>query len=198
MLFLALCALTAAAQQPQGPMTDQKIVNLAYAGLSADELVRVITQAPETSFDLTPAALDGLAKAGVSDQVIQAMAAKQEGVPVRAVSPRPVASTRSLAVTSKPRVYIENSPNSWSYERGGGSHPQRAEIMKTFGQSCRGVTVTNDPKQADYVVSFEREAHKWIRKDNKFVVFNGSGDMVYAASTRALGNAVRGFCASIQ
>jgi hypothetical protein len=45
-------------------------------------------------------------------------------------------------------------------------------------------------------VRFEREAHKFIRKDNKLAVFNASGELIYATSTRALGNAVRGFCNS--
>jgi hypothetical protein len=71
-------------------------------------------------------------------------------------------------------------------------------MMKTFGQSCPNLMVTNDPEKADYKVIFERESHKWIRKDNKFAAFNRSGDMVYSSSTRELGNAVRGFCASIQ
>lgn len=99
LLFLALCALTAAAQQPKGPMTDQRVVNLAYAGLSADELVRVIRNAPEVNFDLTPAALDGLAKAGISDQVIRAMAARESGATVSTSH-----TDRALLIVSHPHV----------------------------------------------------------------------------------------------
>jgi hypothetical protein len=47
-------------------------------------------------------------------------------------------------------------------------------------------------------VEFERESSKLARRHNKFAAFNRAGDLVYADSTRALGNAVRGFCSSIR
>lgn len=139
LLFLALCALTAAAQQPKGPMTDQRVVNLAYAGLSADELVRVIRNAPEVNFDLTPAALDGLAKAGISDQVIRAMAARANGAAIPAASinhsyiPRPAVPVRSpdagtvIAPVSKPidgRVWVLHEGT-----------PVRLRIMRTVSSA---------------------------------------------------------------
>jgi hypothetical protein len=108
----------------------------------------------------------------------------------------------SPPLDGKPRVYVEGTPNAWSFNNGssggGGSHPQLAEIMKTLGHSCPGLIVTNDPKKAQYLVTFERESKKILRKDSKLAVFNSSGDMVYSSSTRALGNGVRGFCSSLR
>lgn len=120
------------------------------------------------------------------------------GVPERPTSE----AGRMTALDGKPRVYVEGTPNSWSFNNGsgggGGSHPQLAEVMKTLGHSCPGIIVTNDPKQAQYFVTFERESKKILRKDNKLAVFNSSGDMVYSSSSRALGNGIRGFCSSLR
>jgi hypothetical protein len=69
--------------------------------------------------------------------------------------------------------------------------------MKTLGHSCPGIVVTNDRSRANYVITFEREAHKIWRKDNKIAVFNSAGDMVFSSSTRVLGNDVRSFCSHV-
>jgi hypothetical protein len=68
--------------------------------------------------------------------------------------------------------------------------------MKAFAQSCPALTFTNRRDQAAFVVAFERGAGKWLRlrKDNNLVVFDRSGDAIFATSTRKLGSAVRGFC----
>jgi hypothetical protein len=103
----------------------------------------------------------------------------------------------------KPRVFIQNSNDSWSFTASrhfaqGSTHPQTVEVIKTFSESCTDVVVTNDPAKADYRIEFERESNKLARRHNKFAAFNRSGDLVYADSTRVLGNAVRGFCAAIR
>jgi hypothetical protein len=139
-----------------------------------------------------------------------------QSVPVRAVEsrdatagagvlerPRPTSEAGTMtALDGKPRVYVQGTPNAWSFDNsssgGGGSHPQLAEVMKTLGHSCPGIVVTDDPKQAQYFVTFERESKKILRKDSKLAVFNSSGDMVFSSSTRALGNGIRGFCSSLR
>ena len=77
--------------------------------------------------------------------------------------------------------------------------PQTAEILKTFGESCQKVIVTNVRDRADYVVTLDHEGGKgWARKDNKFAVFNKEGDMVGSGSTRSLGNSVRDACQAME
>jgi hypothetical protein len=79
----------------------------------------------------------------------------------------------------------------------GGARPQTAEIMKTFGERCP-VIVTNNRDRADFVVMLDHEGGKgWARKDNKVVVFNKAGDMIYSCSTRSLGNGVKDACQAI-
>ena len=110
----------------------------------------------------------------------------------------------------RPRVLVSDS-QSWSISGGfggssggfggavhGGARPQTAEVIKTFGKKCRGVTVTMNKQTADFVVLFDHEGGKgWARKDNKIAVFNRVGDAIYSASTRSLGNSVEGACKAI-
>ena len=80
----------------------------------------------------------------------------------------------------------------------GGARPQTAEIMKTFRKRCPAVTVTIREDRADYIVILDHEGGKsLIQRDNKVAVFDGEGDMIYAHSTRSLGNAVKDACKAI-
>jgi len=184
-------------------LTNMRVADLVRAGVSTQEIVRVIASAPEVNFDLRPASTDNLLQAGVSENIIKAMAARENGT---SLAIQPVAERKRLGVapsipaSGKFRVFIEESNDSWSGNGKGqaSTHPQTVEVMKTFFQSCPALIVTKDRDKADYTVSFERESHKTIRRHNKFAAFNRSGDMVYSSSTRELGNAVRGFCAAIQ
>ena len=114
-----------------------------------------------------------------------------------------IAAIAATAADNKqPRVFVTDS-ESWQVAAGknvaaGGARPQTAEIMKTFGESCHEVVVTNMREKADYVVTLDHEGGKgYLRKDNKVAVFNHDGDMIYSGSTRSLGNAVRDACKAI-
>lgn len=118
----------------------------------------------------------------------------------------------SILVTAadQPRVFITDS-QSWEISGGwggssgafgggvkGGARPQKAEIIKTFGEKCTRATINNKPEKADYVVLLDHEGGKgWIRKDNKVAVFNSDGDSIVSKSTRSLGGSVETACESI-
>lgn len=115
----------------------------------------------------------------------------------------------SMMAQEKPRVYVSDS-QSWEMGGGfggsghdfsggfrGGARPQRVEIIKTFRERCPGVVVTSDKAKADYVVLLDHEGGKRILRDNKIAVFEKNGDLLYAGSTRSLGNAVKDGCAVI-
>jgi len=71
--------------------------------------------------------------------------------------------------------------------------------MKTIGQRCPELAVTNDKTKADYVMLLDHEGGKgYARKRNKVAVFGRDGDMVYSGSTRSLGNSVQDACAAIE
>ena len=113
------------------------------------------------------------------------------------------------------RIYVTDS-NSWETSGGftgvatpgaaamsgrfsGGARGQTVEIIKTFGERCKEVTVTMDKAKADYVVLFDHEGGKgYALKDNKIAVFHNNGDVLMSKSTRSLGNAVKDACTAIQ
>ena len=75
------------AQQPQhGPLTNQGVGGSVLAGVPESEVIRVITTAPQVSFDLRPVSTDALSKVGVSEDIIKVMAARQIGG-VAAIAP---------------------------------------------------------------------------------------------------------------
>jgi hypothetical protein len=81
----------------------------------------------------------------------------------------------------------------------GGSRPQTVEIMKTIGEKCSDLTVTENLDAANFVVRLDHEGGKGLaRKKNKVAVFNRDGDMIFSSSTVTLGGAVDGACAAIR
>ena len=118
--------------------------------------------------------------------------------------------TGSLFAQEKARVFVTDS-KSWEIsghsggsgagfggETHGGARPQTAEIIKTFGEKCKDVTVTMKQEKANYVVVLEHEGGKsWMRKDNKVAVFNQDGDSIVSHSTMSLGGSVDDACKAI-
>ena len=111
----------------------------------------------------------------------------------------------------KIRVYVSDS-QSWEVSGGwgasngsggghesGGARPQTAEIIKTFGEKCPEVIVTNNKDRANYAVILDHEGGKgYLRRDNKVAVFTRDGDAIFSHSTASLGNAVKDACAAIK
>ncbi len=80
----------------------------------------------------------------------------------------------------------------------GGAKPQTAEIVKTLHERCPKLIVTRKEMRADYILVLEHEGGRiFVRKNNKYAVFNAEGDAIGSGSTRSLGNAVKEACAAI-
>ena len=117
---------------------------------------------------------------------------------------------QSQSPEAKIRVYVTDS-QSWQMSGGfggssehfagaikGGARPQTAEIIKTFGERCPAVTVTNNRDKADFVVLLDHEGGKGLlRHRNKVAVFSRDGDAIFSHSTRSLGNSVQDACEAI-
>ncbi len=98
----------------------------------------------------------------------------------------------------RPRVFVPDS-ESWSFggsfgfdgETGfgdtkGGAKPQTAEIVKTVHERCSEAIVTMKEERADYILVLQHEGEKiFLRKDNKYVLFNADGDALAAARREA-------------
>jgi len=133
-------------------------------------------------------------------------------LPVVAQQDKPSAPTpQTTSSDGKIRVYVTDSQSwqvtgAWGASRGtgaghesGGARPQTAEIIKTFGERCPEITVTNNKDKANYAVILDHEGGKGaLGRRNKVVVFNRDGDALFSASTRSLGNAVKDACAAIK
>ena len=118
-----------------------------------------------------------------------------------------VLAAQAVFAEEKVRVFIADS-DSWAIGGAfvgkggggakGGARPQTVEIMKTFRDNCPITIVTIREDRADFLVFLEHEGGKsFARKDNKVAVFNRDGDMIYANSTRSLGNSVKDACKTI-
>src|SRR5437879_6929259 len=96
---------------------------------------------------------------------------------------------QSQSPEAKIRVYVTDS-QSWQMSGGfggssehfagaikGGARPQTAEIIKTFGERCPAVTVTNNRDKADFVVLLDHEGGKGLlRHRNKVTGLGRGGD----------------------
>ena len=82
LLAAILIASLASGQETKGSLTDQRIMELALAGVSETELILIVATAPKVDFDLRPISTDALLQYGVSEEVIKAMSARQVGKPV--------------------------------------------------------------------------------------------------------------------
>jgi opacity protein-like surface antigen len=100
-LAIAALALSAAAQETQltpGTLTDQRVIEMVRAGVRADQLAQIIAAAPQVSFDLSPAGTDALLKAGVTEDTIKAMAAREQTPPsATSAQPRTIPSSSQAA-----------------------------------------------------------------------------------------------------
>jgi hypothetical protein len=94
-LCVVFSCLATAQQLPElQPLTNQRIVDLVHSGVQSNELARIIASARDVSFDLTPSGTDALLRAGVSEDIIRAMAARESGArPLEGTGSRPPGQT---------------------------------------------------------------------------------------------------------
>lgn len=120
LLFPLIATGLLSAQSPGSSLTNQRIVDLSRAGLQESELIRLITTAPKVEFSFFPGAMDALLRAGVSEEVIKAMAARSKAVnnspspaavapavnpvPSAAIAPPPVHPLPPSAESAIPRL----------------------------------------------------------------------------------------------
>jgi hypothetical protein len=74
--FLFAFPLLSLAETPV-PLSNQHVILLVESGLRPSEVVRLIGAAPAVNFDLTPSGTDRLLRAGVCEETIKQMAARE-------------------------------------------------------------------------------------------------------------------------
>jgi hypothetical protein len=187
-LLTAVCSAQDAGSS-RNVLTNRDVVTLADAGLGEPFIIEMIGTS-RAEFDTTADGIADLKKHGVKEDIIRAMRAAR---PSENTSPKPDAANSSRV--QPVRVFVEVSPSTLLSQ----SHPQTAEIVEAFARNCPALTVTSRRDAAMFVVVLDRSAGKLLHPATaRMVVVDRAGDTVYGASTRALGKAVRGFCASAQ
>ncbi len=103
-LFLAVCAIAAAQE-----INNDTVIKMVKAGLSDDTIVTTINASAGT-YDASPNGLIALKKAGVSDKVIEAIAAKATsgGASAAAAAPAPLPPGVDEA-----GIYYQDSAGKW-------------------------------------------------------------------------------------
>jgi hypothetical protein len=187
-MAMALLAMPGSAQDAgvyRNTLTNRDVITLADAGFSEEFLVEMVTTS-RTRFDTTAEGLADLAKHGVKEDLIRAM----RGVHSEAPASAPAAPASG---PEKPvRVFVQAGASAAGLSR---PDRQTAEIVRTFGQTCSNVVVTSRREAAAFTVVLEYKSGNLLhRGGSRMVVFDRAGDMVYGASERALGKALRGFC----
>jgi hypothetical protein len=121
-LGVVLCCSALIAQNSSVPLDDQRIVDLVGMGVSQAEILRIIATTPKFSFDLRPVSTDAMMKAGVSEDTIKAMAARQNGqrfesaLAIRSATDS-VPASRTAAVTGSDTFAV---PEVGAYYQSGG------------------------------------------------------------------------------
>lgn len=191
----------------QHVLTNKAVLSMLKNGLPAS-IVAAKIKTSRCRFDTSPKELEKLKAEAVPDSVILAMVKAPKD------SSKGAAASNSQAKVSeengKPLIYVSDS-QSWLMGGGfgagngsgagvtrGGSSPQTVEVIKTFGQRCPQVIVTENKKRAAFVILFDRESFKgFLRKRDKIAVFHNNGDVVYSNSVRSVGSAVKDACSAI-
>jgi hypothetical protein len=212
---LILCtgarALTGQAQEQKGDqatvLTNKDVVEMLKTGLPPD-IVAAKVKSSKCNFDTSVAALNDLRAAKVPDSVILAMVEAPRSVPFVDDGHIRVYVTDSQSWETYGYAWFHGSGSSsggtGSFNQNGGAvsrggaRPQTVEIIKTFGERCPDITVTNQPEKANYVVTLDHEGGKGVlRHRNKVALFNRNGDVLFSHSTLTLGNSVKDACEAI-
>jgi hypothetical protein len=213
-MVAAILATSLVHAAPPAPLTNQDVVALVASGLP-DAVIVAKVQTSDCRFDTSPDALVQLRASHVPDTVLLAMVqagASADRAPATSSSPPNAAAADS---DGKTRVFVTDSQSwethgySWLHgnEAGlsggsvskGGARPQTVEIIKTVGERCPGVIVTNQPPRANYILSLDHEGGKGLlRVRNKVVVFDRNGDSIFSDSTLTLGESVQRACEAIK
>ena len=145
MVLCLVCSVSLSAQQAQDPLTDQRIATLVTSGVNIQEVLRIIGSAPQINFDLTPSATDAMMKAGVSEQVIKAMAAREAGTQAPISSPALTAAHVKPDNTAAAPTNPAGATNPATATRVAApiSEP-RAPVAYSVGQQSEGHKLTYD------------------------------------------------------
>jgi len=199
-LFLLIFASIALAQSET--LTNTDVVEMTRAGLGAPIIVQKISST-DANFDISAKALIELKKAGVTDEVIQAVIEKNRATPVNVASgqtqiysesqPTPNAEKRNLTEnvavtpaealrTAKTIALVKSSlqPSRQALEK---------ELMKRTDWKKLDLTLVRYKEAADLYVEIGYVSLSWITHRYVFRVYDRrSGAVIVAGETTSWGS----------
>jgi len=183
--IIFLCCAVVYAQQSQ--LTDQSIVTLVSSGVSQAEVMRVIEKAQNFNFDLRPASTDWMLKAGVSEDVIRAMAAKENNVPMAVSSPDADAAPKPARQSEPAKAVIAAAQTTSSP----GNNPAGYKLVYDGGslmglKTGTGVKLSLDSNQ----IRFSREGTNLLTLPASTITEISYGQDVHRRVGAAIGLAV--------
>jgi hypothetical protein len=194
-------------------MNNASIVQMVQAKISTDLIMLTIKQR-EPHFQVDAENIRLMNQLGVPDELIKAMAARQDGQPIPVIEKRnaqpapmgvpieqsvampvlpkqnepPVQGLQTTVVMSeKPRVFLQSQShgNTWNAFR-----DQSMEMSKDFEKACPDVRITLNQSAADYTVALNHIEVGLLVRDNQFQIADKNGDLL--AKTKEGGSIARG------
>ena len=145
--------------QTTEPITNEAVVMMVQAGLSTTMILSVLDAANSAKFDLSPAALVALDRAGVNERVTRAMLAVgrrgREGETARSVTRSAPEKSELLATANAPEDILRNlgtiavNASRAKYFR---TDQMKAALGAHKGFGALGITIVDDLAVADVVL----------------------------------------------
>lgn len=203
LLFLLICASNVLAQTET--LTNAEIVEMTRAGLGAQIIVRKIAST-DANFDISAKGLIELKKAGVSDEVIQALIEKNRATPVNPAAgnaqTRTAAENQPTPLAVENKALIENTAVTPAESLRTAKtialvksslHPSRQalekELMKRAEWKKLNLTLVRYKESADLYVEIGYVSLSWLTHRYVFRVYDRrSGAVIVAGETTSWGS----------
>jgi hypothetical protein len=185
-------------------ITNQDVLNMTKAGISARVIVDKISDAP-CQFDTSVSALTTLRAAGVDDSVLSAMihchaSAGPHSQPYVWVG----ANEERISHGNRATVNARDSADglnigTGSPETTAQTHSEYADVTHELSDKCQGIVITRKLSDADYAITVERyHAGHIMSQRNTFSVFRVRDDnLILSDQTTWLKNAAADICEAI-
>jgi len=182
-------------------MTNEDILNMTKAGLSASVIIDKIADVP-CRFDTSIAALKELKSSGVENSVLSAMIHCHPDGPPHAhphvwigANQEQVSERSGMTITGRDSdegLDVNASPTATTTQ----THSEYADAARELSAKCPSLVITERQSEADYTVTIERyHSGRLVTQRNSFDVFRvRDGNLILSDKTRWLKNAATSIC----
>lgn len=103
----------------------------------------------------------------------------------------------------KPRIFVATADPSSSSAVTVSSYfgPSHGEQVRTLGQACSGIVITEDASKADFVLRWESKTWQqtsWKGHQQEFTLYSREKDVLATGATHNIKNAAKDICKLIE